>query len=236
MQPIDSDDSEAGFFRRHRIKLTVAALAVVGVGLLATFGVGPEKPERPAPAPHIVTITVPPPPPPPPPPKPREPRPEPPSEQQQMIAQEAVTEPDPAPPAEAAPSDAPLGTGIKGDGAPDGFGLGTSGGGGGFFGGRTGGGSGSGGRWGWYASQVQTVVQSALGAHPRTKSLSLDARVRIWVDANGRVERVEIARDSLAPELVDALREALVGVQLRQAAPADMPMPIVMRVNARRPS
>ncbi len=233
MQPIDSDDQEAGFLRRHRIKLTVAALSAVGVALLVVFGRGSGPAFTPPPAPKIVNIVVPPPPPPPPPPKPREPRPETPREEQQMIAQETVTETEPTPD-QAPSSDAPLGTGITGDGPADGFGLGTKAGGGGLFGGGTRAG-GSGSRWGWYASQVQTSIQTALAAHPKTRSLALDSRVRIWLAADGSVERVEPARTASAAERA-ALQEALIGLKLRQAAPADMPMPIIMRVNLRRPS
>ncbi len=235
MERIDADEVKAGFLRRHRIKLTVAALAAVGVFLLVAYGPKGSSGPALAPAPKVVSITLPPPPPPPPPPpKPREPRPETPQDQtEQMIAQEPVAESEPQPSADSA-SDAPLGTGVTGDGPADGFGLGTKSGGGGLFGGgpRTGG---SGSRWGWYASQVQSSVQSALGAHPKTRSLALDTRVRIWLSSDGAIERVELPRSVSEAERA-ALSEALVGVKLRQAAPADMPMPVVMRVNLRRPS
>lgn len=235
MERIEADDLQAGFFRRHRIKLTVAGLATVGVVLLVAFGPKGGSGPALAPEPKVVAVTLPPPPPPPPPPpKPREPRPETPQDQtEQMIAQEPVAESEPQPAADSS-SDAPLGTGVTGDGPADGFGLGTKPGGGGFFGGgsRSGG---SGSRWGWYAGQVQSSIQSALAAHPKTRSLALDVRVRIWLAADGSIERVELPRSAVAAER-DAMREALIGLKLRQAAPADMPMPIIMRVNLRRPS
>ena len=225
------DDNEGGLASRHRIKLTVGAFVVVGLGvyLVTRHDSGPRRP-----APTIQTVAIvapPPPPPPPPPPRPREPRPQP-DAPQQMIAQESV--PNEAPPPDApAPSSAPLGTGIKGDG-PDSFGLGTTGGNGGMFGG-TGNRGGSGGRWGWYASQVQSSIQSALAANPKTRSLSLDARVRIWVGADGGIERVELSGASISAEATAAIKEALTGLPLRQTAPAGMPMPIVLRVSLRRP-
>ena len=224
------DDNEGGLARRHRIKLTVGAFAVVGLGvfLVTRHDSGPR---RPAPAIQTVSIVAPPPPPPPPPPRPREPRPQP-DAAQQMIAQEAV--PNEVPPPDApAPSSAPMGTGIKGEGGPD-FGLGITGGGTGFGGTGTRGG-GSGGRWGWYAGQVQSSIQSALAANPKTRSLSLDARVRIWIAADGGIERVELSGASASAEVIAAIKEALTGLPLRQAAPAGMPMPIVLRVSLRRP-
>lgn len=236
MEPIDQEERQAGFVGRHRIKLVVAACSVVGIVLLMVFGGGSDRPARAKVAPQVVAITLPPPPPPPPPPpKPREPRPETAPREEQMIMQEAITEPEEAPSEAPAAAEASLGTGITGDGPADGFGLGTSGG-GGLFGGGGGKGKGSGSRWGWYAGQVQYGVQTALGADPRTRLLALDVRVRIWVDETGRIERVELPSSGLPADVVASVREALVGVQLRQAAPADMPMPIVLRVNARRPA
>ncbi len=235
MQLIDNDDPEAGFLRRHRIKLTVAALSLCGVVLLVAFGSGPNRPTFAPPAPQIVNIVVPPPPPPPPPPpRPREPRPEQ-AQDQQMVAAEATNEPEEAP-SEAPPAgDAPLGTGVVGTGPADGFGLGTApGGGGGYYGGgsRSGG---TGSALGRYGYQVQTSIQSALSAHPRTRSLVLDGRLRVWVDANDRIERVELAGDAVAPDQITAVREALYGLQLRQAPPSGTPMPVVLALRSRRP-
>ena len=51
-----------------------------------------------------------------------------------------------------------------------------------------------------------------------------------------RVERVEVPRSDAAPDVIEAVRAALLGVQLRQSAPEGMPMPIVLRISARRPA
>lgn len=234
MQPIDNDDREASFLRRHRIKLTVAALSVGGVVLLVAFGSGPDRPKFVAAPPQIINIIVPPPPPPPPPPpRQREPRPEQ-AQDLQMVAAEASNEPDEAPSESPPAGDAPLGTGVVGDGPADGFGLGTApGGGGGFYGGTTRA-SGTGSALGRYGYQVQTSIQSALSAHPNTRSLVLDGRLRVWVDANDRIERVELAGTDVATDQITAVREALFGLQLRQSPPAGTPMPVVLSLRARR--
>ncbi len=235
MKPSPHKRRPASLFARHGIKLCVAACVVAGVVFFMVPGKKSSGPERP-PAPRVVNIIVPPPPPPPPPPKPRELKPEPAREDQQMIMQETIAEAEQAPSNAPAPSDAPLGTGVVGNGPADGFGLGTGPGGGGLFGGGGARSSGSGSRWGWYAGQVQSGIQSALSAHPRTRALSLDTRVRLWLDATGRVERVELSGPGIPPDVVVAVREALVGLQMRQTTPGDMPMPIVLRISARRPA
>jgi periplasmic protein TonB len=220
-----------------RNKLVIAITAVVGGVVVALISGSSGRPKHTKPpAMQMVAIALPPPPPPPPPPPRREPEPAPMQEEQMMIPQETVTEADAKPDEAPAPADASLGTGIKGDGPADGFGLGTSGS-GNFFGGGTGRTAGGGGsRWGWYAGQVQSGIQTALSSHPRTRALALDTRVRVWLDANGRVERVEVPRSDAAPDVIEAVRAALLGVQLRQSAPEGMPMPIVLRISARRPA
>jgi protein TonB len=127
----------------------------------------------------------------------------------------------------------PLGTGIVGDGPPDGFGLGTRGG-GGRFGGIGGGGGGS--RFGAYAGQIQRSISEALRTNRRTRSASLSVKVRIWADANGRVTRAALDGTTGNPELDRALRdEVLTGLQLPAPPPQGMPMPIVMRITGQRP-
>jgi outer membrane biosynthesis protein TonB len=132
----------------------------------------------------------------------------------------------PEPPKEA------LGTGIKGNG-PGMSGLGGSGDGGGTFGGRTGGG---GSKYGYFAGQVQKKVATALRSNSRTKKATLKIQVRIWSDATGRITRAKLDASTGDPSLDDAIQnQVLTGLQLDEPPPAGMPMPIVMRLTARRP-
>lgn len=231
MDRIENDEVGGGFARRHRIKITMACVAVVVlIGFLARDNSHP-KPKRPS-APQVVAVTLPPPPPPPPPP-PREPRPEPPPTEQ-MIAQETITEPEPAP-AEAAPSnDAPLGTGLKGDGPPDGFGLGTSKG-GGRLGGTGQGQRVAGSRFGWYAGPLKPKITEALQKDPRTRIVSFNGTLRLWLDPlTGRVVRTTLTGSGSAADkaLIQAQLDQL---QLDGPPPKDMPMPIVVRLTLQRP-
>lgn len=132
----------------------------------------------------------------------------------------------PEPPKEA------LGTGIKGNG-PGMSGLGGSGDGGGTFGGRT---NGGGSKYGYFAGQVQNKVANALRSNSRTKKAALKIQVRIWADATGRISRAKLDASTGDPSLDDVIQnQVLTGLQLDQPPPAGMPMPIVMRLTARRP-
>lgn len=237
-QPIKVEE-EPSFWWRGR---WVIGLLVVGGGawLAQSAFKGPAAAPVPKPSP-VKVVTIQPPPPPPPPPKPLPPPPpknEPPPQEPKMVEQTPVNEPEDKP-EEPPPADdppAPLATGIAGDGPPDGFGLAARGGGGTGSGSRGLGGSGrSASRWGWYAGKVQTTLAEALRRHPRTREAVLNARVRIWPDATGRITRANLASSTGSAALDAAVTEALMGTMLPEPPPADMPTPIVLRINARRP-
>ena len=150
-----------------------------------------------------------------------------------MVEQAPVEE---KPPDEPKPQEAPaptLGTGIKGDG-PGLAGLGASGNGGGTFGGgMSGGGRG---KWDFFARQVQSRVTQALRANKTTKTAALKVQVRIWADSTGRITRAKLDGTTGDRNLDNALQdEVLTGLQLTGPPPSGMPMPIVMRLTARRP-
>jgi protein TonB len=130
------------------------------------------------------------------------------------------------------PPPSPLSLDAKATGPGDLFNLGSKLGGRGLLGGGGGGGS----RWGYYASMVQTQIEAALRANPKSRSSVGQVTVRIWSDASGRVSRVQLASSSGDAELDQAVREVLAGLILREPPPRDMPMPIVTRITERRAS
>ena len=166
-------------------------------------------------------------PPPPPPPPPQQ-------VEQKMIEQTPMNEPEEKPDDKPEAPKAPdVSTGVKGNG-PDGFGL---------SGGRPGGflnGSGAAqarSRWGWYAGQVQTRIAEALRNNPKTRSSGLRLEVRIWADLTGRVTRARLGGSTGDTATDEAIKsEVLTGLQLQSAPPQGMPMPIVLRITARRPN
>lgn len=136
----------------------------------------------------------------------------------------------PEPPKEAPPS---LGTTITGNGPGMG---GLSYGSGNGFGIGNGHGTGTGGsKYGFYASEVQNKIAEAVRTNPKTRHAQMTVVVRIWVDSTGRVTKARVP-SSGDPNVDKALQdEVLNGLQLPEPPPSDMPMPIVMRLSARRP-
>lgn len=228
----DNDDIvERSFLQRYGFILGMGVLVVLGVvvfagrNLFSSHGAPPRK------AQEIFMIKLPPPPPPPP------PQPKPPEQkiEQKMIEQAPVDKEEPKPDEKPKDEPPPVSTNIKGDGKSDGFGGLSSSGGNGLIGGRSGSGSGS--RWGWYASQVQTRIADALRKNPRTHNAGFSVQIRVWPDSTGRIARAQLVGSTGDTAVDDAItNEALNGLQLQEPPPPNMPMPIVLRLTARRPN
>ena len=220
-----------GFAKRHRGLLIVAGLLVLGLVIYFFPKPGPRAPVRKAE--KIVTVQLPPPLPPkvvPPPPQ----KVPPPEKLEKPVA--AEDKPKDVPKKADNPPPSALATGIKGDGP--GMGLGDRG--NGLGGGNSIGGNGSGGggsKFGWYAGQIQSKVTQAMQQNPKTQKASLARlEVRIWPDGTGRVTRAELTSPTGDAALDTAIRDqVLTGLQLPEAPPAGMKLPIVLRLAARRP-
>ena len=151
-----------------------------------------------------------------------------------MIKETAAVEepPEESPAAEPAPD---IGTNLTGPGGPDGFNIGRARGGNGGTGNGIGGSARS--RWGWYAGQVQKTIAEAVRRNPKLRKAALAAQVRVWADSNGRITRVTLSKSTGDPALDAAITsEALGGLQLAEAPPQGMPMPINLKLTARRPN
>jgi TonB family protein len=230
---MDPDDDRT-FFERHGLPIiAVVLLVLAGVGFVAFRKSAGELSRKPAKVKMVEIIAPPPPPPPstpPPTPPPQERPPEPENKAPEFVEQEAIPD---KPTEEPAAQDEAMGTNVVGDGSSNAFGL-KAGGGAGRIGGRRGGRGG--GKYGAYASQVQSRVAEALRSNPATRSAEIRVDVRIWADATGRVSRARLARSTGDNALDRAIQDqVLTGLQLTEPPPSDMPMPIVMRLTARRP-
>lgn len=226
------DGEDDGFLAQHRVKLIIAGVLALAVGVYFLPKPTPSAPARKVE--KIVMIQLPPPPKlvPPPPPKVQ-----PPPEKMEKQAPVADAKPKEAEKKADSPP-AALTTGIKGNGP--GVGLGDRGngiGGGAAIGGKTGDGGG-GGKWDRYAGQVQAKIAEALRKNGKTKAALISGlQVRIWPDATGRVSRAALAGSTGNSELDQVIeREILNGLQLAEAPPAGMKLPIVLRLSARRPN
>jgi TonB family protein len=237
---MEEDDDDIGFFARYRLLIVGISVVVVAAGAWFAFS-GKSEPKK-RPSSSMVNISIPPPPPPTPPPTPV-PTPPPQDPIEQPVNPDTPdfveeTQPDSPPEPQEAPPAESLGSNIQGDGPADGFGLSGRGGtgliGGGGIGKGTGG---AGSKYGAYAGKVQRAVADALRTHKKIKTASLTIEVRVWADATGRITRVRLAQSTGDPELDRAIsEEALANLQLPDVPPADMPMPIVMRITAKRPN
>lgn len=207
------------------------SLVLIGgvVSFLKSGGKAPRHDQRKQ---EILTITLPPPPPPPPPKvEPPPPKEVPPPEKQEMVEQEPVKEDEPPP--DNAPPELPsedLSTGIAGNGPDMGLSRGTGNGKLGSTGSR-----GAGSKFGWYAAKVQSSIKDALSRHPSTRSAAMSLQIRVWPDSDGRIIRAQLVGSSGDAKVDQAIKsQILTGLQLPQAPPADMPTPIVLRINSRK--
>jgi len=226
------DGTDGSFWKRYCVTIVLAAVLALGAGAWWFFVPKADKSKK-----SVVTmVAIAPLPPPPqstpvPTPAPTPPPVEQPEERQeakQDFVEESVNEP------EAAQDDTPqIGSNIQGEGGND-FGLRGKGSAAlpsAFGGSRGGGGS----KYGAYAGMVQSRVGEALRNNARTRRVNGEFRVRIWVDASGRITRARLQGSTGSAEADRAINEdALVGVFLPQPPPADMPMPILMQVRARQ--
>jgi periplasmic protein TonB len=227
----DDEEEDRNFIQRHPGLVLLSVVALLGViafyvgrALSNHNGGGSRQNEE-------IVIRLPPPPPPPPPKPIPTPPPTPPDQTVQKMIEQVPTK-DVQKPQPAAPKEAPIGTGITGPGGGPDFGLASGLGGSGYGNGSGGAGS----KYGWYASEVQTAVSGALRSNPKTRTASMNIVVRIWPDSTGRVIKARIAGSTGDPALDSALQnDILTGLQLNDPPPADMPLPIVMRLSAQRP-
>ena len=229
------DLEKEGRTKRRLIGGVVAAILIGTVVYFVVFAESaPSSPKRKEA--QIIEVFIPPPlptPPPPPPPPPENIPP--PPEEEQMVEQEPVAADEPPPEAPSAPDEpsADIGTGLTG-GDGNGFGLTSGGRNGNGRGGNIGGGRNAS-KYGWYASKVQNSISGALRTNTDTRSEDFTIGVKILVDRLGRVNRAQLTSSTGDPNLDRIIQnQILTGLQLPDPPPADMPMPINLRMSAQK--
>jgi periplasmic protein TonB len=142
---------------------------------------------------------------------------------------------DEEPPKDEPPPDAPppISTGLTGPGPGlAGLGSGPSGGNGT---GRIGGSGSRGSKYGLYLGKLQRSVLDALNREPSLKKLVFETELRVWADSTARITRAKLGKSTGNSAADDLVRNgSLIGLQLPEPPPADLPMPIVMRFTATR--
>jgi len=228
------EEEQPTFFQRHRLILAGLVLGALGFAIWLGRTLF-EKTSDSRQTSRTITVALPPLPSSPPPPPPTQ-TPPPPMEQR-MITQDPIVDDIDFRPTEAAPADAAndgtaIATGIVGDGPRDGFGL------------RAHRGNKAaptlasqrshGGRWGWYAAQVQRTVGKALQETPATRCAEFRIEARIWADHSGQITRARLSGTTGNSAWDQAItNQVLAGLILPEAPPPGMPMPIVLRLTAR---
>lgn len=82
-----------------------------------------------------------------------------------------------------------------------------------------------------YAYNLRDTVTAALNAHAELRVANYDAIVQIWIDPNGGVKRVALAKSTDIPKIDDDIRRAIERLpKLSIATPPDMPQPVDMRI------
>jgi len=215
------------FMERHRIGLSIAAVAIISVGIFILQSKFSKPGSSQRKGPEIVSIRLPAPVPTPPPPAPTPPPPEI-KEVDKMV--EVAPPVDDVPKPVENPDTAPLTTNNTATGS-DAFNL-THGTGGGSLVGSTR----KYGKWDWYSSQVRTTIREALSKNPLLRNASGNVEIRLFPDITGRVTRVKLGGSMNDPKVDEAIIEALTGIQLKEALPAGLKPPIVSRFTAQRPN
>ena len=161
----------------------------------------------------------------PPPPPPEAPTPPPPPEKVEQPIEPPAPQQAPEQ-ADNAPSEQ-LGLDADGAAGSDGFGLAAR------KGGRDLVGSGTG-AFVWYTTLVKDSVLQALSDDGRIRKGSYQVNVRLWLAADGRVERVALASSTGDRARDSAIESALQKLgRVREAPPLEMPQPITLRIVSR---
>jgi TonB family protein len=149
-----------------------------------------------------------------------------------------------APPPSSQPAAGPLSLDAEGEGPGDAFNLvGNPGGRGLLSGGGLGDGAGGIGggydpnsRYGWYYARLASDIEEVLRQNRHLRTASLRVELRVWANGTGRISQVRLVRSTGDRRLDRTIRSAVEGLPLSEPLPADIPMPVVLRLTARRPA
>jgi len=199
----------------------LAALAIFYV-VKVIVGFINEKPARSEKKIQPITLMKPPPPPPPPPKVEKPPEPE-------IKEKIPEPEPEPEPMPETPPDEAPardLGLDAEGTAGSDGFGLAARKGGNGLFGG--------GNPFAYYGGLVKNDILNLLNNHDELRRKGYTAIVKVWLKADGAIERIELTKGSNDAEIDEILSRSLDKLKkVAEPPPPGMQQPIKLKISSR---
>ncbi|QDE40011.1 energy transducer TonB [Luteibacter pinisoli] len=206
------------------VAVLLGVLALVWHFAFSTVGVRRE-------APRIATIT---PLPPPPPPKEKPPEPAKPEEKIKPVDEKPLDQPQ-------KPVDAPkpsndvakqVTMNTDAQAGSDSFNIGAGAG-----GGMVGAGGGNGTGTGSYDQYLGYAIQQAVQRNDKVNRLSFEVRADVWLDADGRLVRADIAQSSGNPQTDEALIEALRAMpRIDVAPPSSLHFPLRVSIRGKRPA
>lgn len=173
----------------------------------------------------------------------------PPSRMKQMVQQITLLPPPPPPPVEQPPQpevkeDVPLpqSAPVNHDDAPPPGNLGldadASGGSDGFqLQARKGGRSllDAGGPFGWFGNLIQQSIYKALSANKTIRGANYNVNLRLWLNHDGSVQRVELEDSTGNPALDKSIKLAVANVRsIGKELPADLPQPVRLKIDYRQ--
>ena len=206
-------------FRRHLPSIVGGIILVTVIGLIVYFISNiKEKPEKKERKIQAISLTKPPPPPPPPPKVEKPPEPEP---------EQKIEQPEPEPEeipdvADEAPS-GDLGLDAEGTAGSDGFGLAARKGGKGLFGG--------GNPFAWYGNTIKNDISALLADKESLRRKDYTAIIKLWVEADGSIKRVELAKGSNDAE-IDALLAKEISKYKASTPPPGLEQPIKLKIKS----
>lgn len=222
-------DKHKRWLRNLPLVIGVAFTLLIAVGVVFLQDRFQKAPQAKKPTQQITMVQMPPPPPPPPPEvKPPEPEPEP----EKLPEPEPEKAPEPTPEPDQEPAGEELGVDAEGGAGGDAFGLVGKKGGRGLLGGT------GGNAILWYGGQVkrglEDELQRLLADSPASK-LAYNVELKVWINADGSVNRAELATASSKAEVDQAIRNALPNLRFNVAKvpPENLPQPLRIRVTSR---
>lgn len=221
-------------FALRRLLLVLAALVVLALvvyGLMELF-TGPKVGRPSAQQITLVRPNLPPPPPP----KPPEKLPEPPKPQEEVKIDQPRPQDEPVR-ADEPPPAAQLGLDADGTGEGDGFGLAANRGGRDILeSGPAIGGGGLGGdgqaraQYHFYRDVITRHVGDVLSQVAELRASDAMFDLALWIDANGRVERIEMGNQGIDAANAERVRKALAAGPALRRPPEGMPQPVRVKV------
>jgi periplasmic protein TonB len=212
--------TEKHYFRSYLPSIVGGLILVVVIGLMVYFISNiKEKPEKKERKIQAISLSKSPPPPPPPPKVEKPPEPEP----EQKIEEQPELEPEEIPDVgdEAPPGD--LGLDAEGTAGTDGFGLAARKGGKGLFGG--------GNPFAWYGNSIKNDISALLADKESLRRKDYTAIIKVWVEADGSIKRVELAKGTNDAE-IDALLAKEISKYKANAPPPGLEQPIKLKIKS----